>query len=375
MMDVTDRHYRSFMRRLTRRTQLWTEMVVDDTILHQEHNLDRFLYFEAEQHPIVAQLGGSNPETLARAAEHCEAYGYDEVNLNCGCPSKRVSRRCFGARLMLDPGLVARCAKAMQRRCSTAEVTVKCRLGADDRDSYAKLCEFVHVVAGAGVRHFQIHARKCWLSGLSTKQNRSVPPLRYGWIRRLQRDFPGLGFSLNGGVKTMDEVSGFLHDPDQPPLRSVMLGRAAWHTPWIFAEADSRIFEDAAGDPVEGGLRAGVRGRCRVVREYLREYAALEMTAPRDSQRVARGKQLCVLKPLHAIFQGCEGNAQFKQALAAACRPPRAADGAKRGKRSPVDVAVLLERIEAAVNDVEALQARWEDAHGGGGALRPWPVG
>ena len=200
-----------------------------------------------------------------------------------------------------------------------------------------------------------------------------MPPLRYGWIRRLQRDFPGLGFSLNGGVKTMDEVSGFLHDPDQPPLRSVMLGRAAWRT------------------PLRGGRLADLRGRCgRPCGGRARRRAGQVPGGPRVSARIRRsrddgaarqpeggaGKAAVRAQAAAGDLSGLRGQRSVQAGAGRGVpRPPRAADGAKRGKRSRVDVAVLLERIEAAVNDVEALQARWEDAHGGDGALRPWPVG
>ncbi|GIL92753.1 hypothetical protein Vretimale_11743 [Volvox reticuliferus] len=215
-MDWTDVHFRQLARLLSRRTWLWTEMVVDKTILHTQ-NLDKFLWFPPEQRPLVLQLGGSDPATLAAAAGKAAEYGYDEINLNCGCPSDRVAGAgCFGAALMLQPHLVAECMAAMAASVAAAEVpgsgtppavTVKCRLGVDEADTYAQLYEFVRVVSeGSPVRHFVIHARKAFLNGLSPHQNRTVPPLRHQWAWALARDFPHLQFSLNGGLLNCHEA-------------------------------------------------------------------------------------------------------------------------------------------------------------------------
>lgn len=210
MMDWTDVYYRQLARLISRHTWLYTEMVVDQTLLHSPFT-DRFLWFPPEQHPIVCQLGGSNPEYLAKAAKIVERYGYDEINLNCGCPSDRVAGAgCFGAAMMLQPELVAACCQAMCEAVS-APITVKCRLGVDSFDTYPELARFVRVVSeGSGVSHFLIHARKCLLKGLNPHQNRTVPPLRYEWVWALKRDFPHLDFSLNGGVLTLEEVSAAL---------------------------------------------------------------------------------------------------------------------------------------------------------------------
>ncbi|GLI67721.1 hypothetical protein VaNZ11_011921 [Volvox africanus] len=234
MMDWTDIHFRQLVRLLSRRTWLWTEMVVDKTILHTQ-NLDKFLWFPPEQRPLVLQLGGSDPVTLAAATAKAAEYGYDEINLNCGCPSDRVAGAgCFGAALMLQPQLVAECMAAMAASVAAAEVpgsdappavTVKCRLGVDEADSYAQLHEFVRVVSeGSPVRHFVIHARKAFLNGLSPHQNRTVPPLRHQWAWALARDFPHLQFSLNGGLLNCHEARSAIltAHPSVPYTRPVL---------------------------------------------------------------------------------------------------------------------------------------------------------
>ncbi|CAD7700124.1 unnamed protein product [Ostreobium quekettii] len=245
MMDVTDVQFRHLARLLSRHTWLYTEMVVDQTIRHNPVT-DRFLWYPPEQHPIACQLGGSNPSTLREAAQIVAQYGYDEVNLNCGCPSDRVAGAgCFGAALMLQPEAVANCMAAL-REATDVAVTVKCRLGVDQADSYEELCNFIKIVSeGSDVRHFIIHARKCLLKGLSPHQNRTIPPLRYGWIHALIRDFPDLEFSLNGGVKTCEDVRSILdyRSPEGRGVRSVMVGRAAYDNPWnMLGKADTMIF-------------------------------------------------------------------------------------------------------------------------------------
>jgi tRNA-dihydrouridine synthase A len=211
MMDVTDRHYRTFMRNLTRHTKLYTEMYAADTLLAQggqHYLLDHFLGFDRVQHPVAAQLGGDSPDKLAECTDVCRRWGYDEVNLNCGCPSTRAVASCFGAKLMLEPERVREITSAMRRRVASSgsdcPVTVKCRLGVDERDSYEQLCGFVRAAAAAGVTHFILHARKCLLDGLSTRQNREVPELRrvfvfvfeYNTIRRWWL----MGFGRGGAV-------------------------------------------------------------------------------------------------------------------------------------------------------------------------------
>jgi tRNA-dihydrouridine synthase A len=224
MMDWTDRHCRYFLRLVSRRAFLYTEMVTTGALLHGD--VERHLAFNPEEHPVAAQLGGSEPEDLAQCAKLVEQYGYDEVNLNVGCPSERVQRGAFGACLMAEPELVADCVRAM-REAVKIPVTVKHRLGIDRVESYDFVANFVAKVAAAGCATFLVHARNAVLKGLSPKENREVPPLRYGEVRRLKRDFPGLEIVLNGGLTRADPVEG---------ADGIMLGRAAYHDPWVLAD-------------------------------------------------------------------------------------------------------------------------------------------
>lgn len=210
MMDWTDLHYRQLARLLSKHTWLWTEMVVDKTIIHCT-NRDKFLWFPPEQRPVVLQLGGSDPETLAQAAKVVDAYGYDEINLNCGCPSDRVAGAgCFGAALMLQPDLVARCMAALSSSVS-CPVSVKCRLGVDSTDTYQELTHFISAVSSASpTEHFIVHARKCHLHGLNPHQNRTIPPLRHDWVHSLAVQFPHLSFTVNGGVQSCYDVAEIL---------------------------------------------------------------------------------------------------------------------------------------------------------------------
>jgi len=235
MLDWTDRHFRWLVRRITRRTLLYTEMVTTGALLHGGDR-ERFLGFDEDEHPVALQLGGADPRELAACARLGAERGYDEINLNVGCPSDRVQSGRFGACLMAEPALVADCVKAM-RDAIDVPVTVKHRIGIDERDSYHALCDFVGTVAAAGCDAFVVHARKAWLSGLSPKENRSVPPLRYDVVHRLKRDFPGLTIVLNGGIESLDAAQAQLAHVD-----GVMLGRAAYHDPWVLAEADEQIF-------------------------------------------------------------------------------------------------------------------------------------
>ncbi len=234
MMDWTDRHCRYFHRLLTRHTRLYTEMVTTGALLHGD--VPRHLDFNAEEHPIALQLGGSEPEDLAACAKLAQQWGYDEVNLNCGCPSERVQRGAFGACLMAEPQLVADGVKAM-RDAVSLPVTVKHRIGIDHTESYAFVRDFVGTVANAGCEVFIVHARNAWLKGLSPKENREVPPLRYEMVYQLKRDFPALTIVLNGGVTTNEQVAEHLAHID-----GVMLGREAYHNPWCLAEWDERFF-------------------------------------------------------------------------------------------------------------------------------------
>ena len=237
MMDWTDRHCRYFHRLITRHARLYTEMVTTGALLHG--NVPRHLDFNAEEHPVALQLGGSEPHDLAACAKLAEQWGYDEVNLNCGCPSERVQRGAFGACLMAEPRLVADCVKAM-RDAVSLPVTVKHRIGIDHDESYDFVRDFVGTVAQAGCEVFIVHARNAWLKGLSPKENREIPPLRYEMVHRLKRDFPTLTVVLNGGVTTNAQI-----DEQLAHLDGVMLGREAYHNPWFMADWDARYFGDA----------------------------------------------------------------------------------------------------------------------------------
>ena len=249
MMDWTDRHCRYLHRLLSSRALLYTEMVTAPALVRG--GATHLLSFNAEEHPVALQLGGSDPAELAEAARMGAAAGYDEINLNVGCPSDRVQSGTFGAVLMKDPGLVAECCAAMIE-ASPVEVTVKCRIGVDDQDPEVVLPEFIARVSAAGVQRFAIHARKAWLQGLSPKQNRDVPPLDYTLALRMKGLFPALHLSVNGGIGSLDEAEAFL----EQGFDGVMIGRVAYHSPTeILAQADRRIFgagEDS--DPVQVAL-------------------------------------------------------------------------------------------------------------------------
>ncbi len=248
MMDWTDRHCRYFHRLITRRTRLYTEMVTTGALLHGD--VPRHLDFNPEEHPVALQLGGSEPADLAACAKLAQRWGYDEVNLNCGCPSERVQRGAFGACLMAEPQLVADCVKAM-RDAVSLPVTVKHRIGIDQTEHYEFVRDFVGTVAAAGCEVFIVHARNAWLKGLSPKENREVPPLRYEFVHRLKREFPHLTIVLNGGLTDNDDVAEHL-----ALLDGVMLGREAYHNPWLMAEWDARFLgsddmPDRSRDSVE----------------------------------------------------------------------------------------------------------------------------
>ena len=234
MMDRTDRHLRYLLRLLAPRARLYTEMITARALLHG--SADRLLRFDAVEHPVALQLGGSDPGELAAAARLGAAAGYDEINLNVGCPSDRVQAGCFGAALMLERARVAECVAAM-RAVVRVPVTVKTRLGVDDHDSYEFARDFIAEVAAAGCTTFIVHARKAWLKGLSPKQNREIPPLDYGRVHRLKREFPALRIVINGGLVTLeDSVAQLAH------VDGVMIGRAAYQDSWLVARLDSRLF-------------------------------------------------------------------------------------------------------------------------------------
>ncbi|MDD1641906.1 MAG: tRNA dihydrouridine(20/20a) synthase DusA [Methylococcaceae bacterium] len=234
MLDWTDRHCRFFHRLISQHALLYTEMVTTGTLMHGDHH--RFLQFNAAENPLAFQLGGSNPHELAICARMVEDYGYTEVNLNVGCPSDRVQNGRFGACLMAEPELVAECVAAMSRAVAIP-VTIKSRIGIDERDSYPELAHFITTVANAGCRTFIVHARKAWLSGLSPKENREVPPLRYDQVYQLKKDFPQLEIIVNGGITSLDQAEEMLENVD-----GVMMGREAYHNPYILADVDRRFF-------------------------------------------------------------------------------------------------------------------------------------
>lgn len=263
MMDWTDLHCRFFHRLISQHALLYAEMVTTGALIHGDRH--RFLRFNSDERPLAFQLGGSNLRELALCAKMVEDYGYDEVNLNVGCPSDRVQNGRFGACLMLEPELVADCISAMRDTVSIP-VTVKSRIGVDDRDSYEELAVFVGKVAAARCKTFIIHARKAWLSGLSPKQNREIPPLNYDIVYQLKTDFPHLEIVVNGGIANLEQADTLLQRVD-----GVMVGREAYQNPYLLAEVDKRIF-NATESPrsrheimglmlpyIEGQLKKGIR--------------------------------------------------------------------------------------------------------------------
>lgn len=245
MMDWTDRHCRYFHRQITRHTWLYTEMVTTGAIIHGDQ--PRHLDFHDAEHPVALQLGGSEPQDLAQSAKIGERWGYDEINLNCGCPSERVQRGAFGACLMAEPQLVADCVKAM-RDVVAIDVTVKHRIGIDEVESYDFVRDFVGTIAEAGCSTFIVHARNAILKGLSPKENREIPPLKYDYAYQLKRDFPGLEIIINGAIKTVAEIDEHLGHVD-----GVMIGREAYHNPWLMADFDARYYSDLPAPSAQAG--------------------------------------------------------------------------------------------------------------------------
>jgi tRNA-dihydrouridine synthase A len=287
MMEWTDRHCRYFHRLITRRARLYTEMVTTGALLHGD--VARHLDFNAEEHPVALQLGGSEPAELAACARLAERWGYDEINLNCGCPSERVQRGAFGACLMAEPPLVADCVKAM-RDASGLTVTVKHRIGIDRGESYAFVRDFVGTVAErGGCRVFVVHARNAWLKGLSPKENREVPPLRYETVYRLKADFPALTIVLNGGVAGDAQIEHHLQRVD-----GVMLGREAYHHPWAMA----------GWDPGFLGAPPRLRERIEIERE---------MVAYMDGQAEAGVPWSHVARHMMGLWNGTPGARRWRQ--------------------------------------------------------------
>ena len=235
MMDWTDKHCRYFYRLISKNVQLYTEMITTKAILRGDKN--RLLDFNDGENPLVLQLGGSDPKEMAKCAIIAEDWGYDEVNINVGCPSDRVLSGSFGACLMKEPKLVAQCVEAMIERCDIP-ITVKHRIGIDDMESYDQLSDFISLISQKGCQHFIVHARKAWLTGLSPKENRTIPPLNYPWVYQLKKDFPKLKFTINGGIETCQDIEGHLDQVD-----GVMLGRSIYHNPFLLEQIELEIFK------------------------------------------------------------------------------------------------------------------------------------
>jgi tRNA-dihydrouridine synthase A len=298
MMDWTDRHCRYLHRLLSRETLLYTEMVTAPALVRG--GAMRLLDFSPQEHPVALQLGGSDPEELAQAARLGARAGYDEINLNCGCPSDRVQSGTFGAVLMKDPGRVAECVAAM-RSAVTVEVTVKCRIGVDDQDPEEVLPEFLSRVGAAGCERFIIHARKAWLEGLSPKENRDIPPLDYDLVQRMRGMFGGLHLSVNGGITSLDAAEQFL----EAGLDGVMIGRAAYHDPaGILATADKRIFgKSEEADPV---------AVARAMLPYI------------EAHLVAGGRLGQVTRHMLGLFTGRPGARRWRRVLSEGAHKPGA---------------------------------------------------
>ena len=310
MMDWTDRHCRYFFRLLSRRARLYTEMITAPALHHGD--VPRHLDFDPAEHPLALQLGGSDPAQLAHAARLGERWGYDEINLNCGCPSERVQTGSFGACLMAEPGLVSDCVRAM-RDAVSVPVTVKHRIGLDASDDYAFVRDFVGAVSDAGCSVFIVHARNAVLKGLSPKENREIPPLRYDVVRRLKREFPALTIVLNGGLVVWEAIERELANVD-----GVMLGRAAYHDPYLLADVDRRLFGETAPPP----------SRAEIVEE-LTSYARAQHS---------RGVSLrAITRHVLGLYHGVRGGRRFRQMLS---------DATQLRAENPALLAAALREVE-----------------------------
>ena len=297
MMGWTDRHARYFLRLISQHALLYTEMVTTGAILRGQR--DDLLRYHAEEHPLAIQLGGSEPRELAECSRIAEQHGFDEINLNVGCPSDRVQSGMFGACLMAKPELVAQCVEAM-RQAVSIPVTVKCRIGIDDMDSYAAFEQFVDAVAGAGCDVFIVHARKAWLQGLSPKQNRDIPPLQYDYVYRLKQQRPELTVVINGGVKSHDDIAEHLQQVD-----GVMLGREAYHNPFVLSGIDQRFY----------GSDAPQRSREQVL-GLLMDYIEQEMQAGARLHDITRH--------IHGLYHGQPGARAWRRKLSTEAHKPGA---------------------------------------------------
>jgi tRNA-dihydrouridine synthase A len=288
MLDRTDRHCRYFYRLMSQQSLLYTEMITTGALI--QGNRQRFLDYHPQEHPLALQLGGSNPIALARAAKMAEDYGYDEINLNVGCPSDRVQNGLFGACLMAKPTLVADCIVAMQQAVSIP-VTVKSRIGIDHHDSYEHLSAFIQIVAEAGCKTFIIHARKAWLQGLSPKQNREIPPLRYEDVYQLKKDFSALEIILNGGITQLETATIHLNHVD-----GVMLGREIYQQPFLLTEVDSQIFSQP---------------KASLTRQQI-----IEQIIPYVQQQLKQGIRLnSITRHLLGLFHGQQGAKGWRRYL------------------------------------------------------------
>ncbi|NMO22615.1 tRNA dihydrouridine(20/20a) synthase DusA [Pyxidicoccus fallax] len=319
MMDWTDRNCRYFHRQISRHTLLYTEMLTTGAVLHGDR--DRLLGYEAAEHPVALQLGGSEPEALAAAARIGEEWGYDEINLNCGCPSDRVQSGRFGACLMAEPDLVARLVGAM-REAVSIPVTVKSRIAIDELEEWPTLVDFVRKVSAAGCTRFIVHARKAWLQGLSPKENRDVPPLRYELVHRLKSEFPHLDISINGGIKTLDAAAEHLKQVD-----GVMIGRAVYENPYLLADADRRFFGATEAPP--------------------ERHAVVEAMLPYIERRMSQGAPLgSITRHMLGLFQGLPGARAWRRHLSE--------NAHKAGAGPDVVVAALAKVRRAPDADVAA---------------------
>lgn len=318
MMDWTDRHCRYFLRLISRRVLLYTEMVTTGAILQGPR--ERLLAFSPEEQPLVLQLGGDEPEALAACAVIAEALGYAELNLNVGCPSDRVQNGHFGACLMRTPERVADCVDAMRARVKIP-VSVKHRIGVDELDAFEHMAHFVSTVASAGCTNFIVHARKAWLSGLSPKENREIPPLRYDDVYRLKREFPHLLIEINGGIETLEQAQQHLNHVD-----GVMIGRAAYHNPYLLAGVDALFFGDPTPPP----------SRAEVVAQLL-PYCSALLAAGEPLHRVTRH--------MLGLYHGQVGARAFKRILSE--NPGRRAAGLELLTRAMQAVAEAVAEAEA----------------------------
>jgi tRNA-dihydrouridine synthase A len=289
MMGWTTRHYRYFLRLISKKVGLYTEMITTNAILNSPYR-DHLLGHHVSEQPLAIQLGGNVPRELAQAAKIAENFGYAEINLNVGCPSARVKSGCFGAVMLKDANLVAACIAAM-REMIELPLTVKTRIGVDDHESYDYLASFIQKVSQAGCKTFIIHARKAWLSGLSPKENREIPPLNYAWVYQIKRDFPQLTIVINGGIKNLLEANTHLSYVD-----GVMIGRAAWHTPYLFRSLDGLTHE--SDDSRED--------RIAIVQNYI----------PYAQMAFSKGVHISpLLQPLFGLFHGVSGAKQWRRCL------------------------------------------------------------